>query len=154
MKIKELVGENIVSLSLQATTKKDVIDELVDLLAKDNRISDVEEFTKEIHKREDLGSTGIGFGVAIPHAKIEVVNQPSLVFGLSHDGIDYDSLDGEKAHIFFMIAAPATGANLHLQTLAKLSRKLIHAEFRDKLRKVTSKEELMEVLNSIDEEEK
>lgn len=154
MKIKELVSEKITSLDLQAETKESVIDELVDLLYRDNRITDKSKFKEEILKREELGSTGIGFKVAIPHAKTEYVKQPSLAFGLSNKGVDYDSLDGDKAHIFFMIAAPAEGANLHLQTLAKLSRKLIHKEFREALLNVTSNEELMNILNSIDKEEK
>jgi len=150
MKIKELIAKEITTLNLQATTKETVIDELVELLYKSGRITEVEGFKNEIIKREELGSTGVGFGVAIPHAKTEYVDTPSLAFGLSHKGVDYDSLDGEKAHIFFMIAAPASGANLHLQTLAKLSRKLIHDDFRDALRNVKTQEELQNILESID----
>ena len=150
MKIKELIAKGITELNVQATTKEEVIDELVELLYKTERITEKEGFKTEILKREELGSTGVGFGVAIPHAKTEFVRTPSLAFGLSHKGVDYDSLDGENAHIFFMIAAPASGANLHLQTLAKLSRKLISDEFRDSLRNVTTYEELEEILESID----
>lgn len=153
MKIKELIGDNIVKIGLEATTKTGVIDELVQLLYKDGRISEIEGFKAEIIKREEIGSTGIGFGVAIPHAKTEYVVKPSLAFGLSVDGVDYDSMDGEPAHIVFMIAAPAEGANLHLQTLAKLSRKLIYDDFRDQLKNIKSKNELLKVLETIDEEE-
>lgn len=150
MKIKELIAEEITTLNLQATTKEKVIDELVNLLYKSGRITEVEGFKNEIFKREELGSTGVGFGVAIPHAKTEYVSTPSLAFGLSHEGVDYESLDGKKAHIFFMIAAPASGANLHLQTLAKLSRKLISEDFRESLKNVKTQEELQNILESID----
>jgi fructose-specific phosphotransferase system IIA component len=152
MKISELIGNEIVTLDIKAKTKDDVINELVDLLYKDNRISEVEGFRQEILKRESLGSTGIGYGVAIPHAKTEFVIKPSLVFGLSEEGVEYDSLDGKVAHIFFMIAAPKEGANLHLQTLAKLSRKLVHKEFRESLKTVQTKEELLNILKIIDKE--
>jgi fructose-specific phosphotransferase system IIA component len=154
MKIEELVSPEIISLDLTSTTKIEVIDELVHLLFHADRISEIAGFKEEILKREQLGSTGIGFKVVIPHAKTKYVKKPSLVFAISGNGIDYDSFDGEKAHIFFMIAAPDGGENLHLQTLAKLSRKLMHEEFRTSLLEVKNIEEVMDILSSIDKEEK
>lgn len=153
MKITELMTQDIMCLNLTSSSKKEVIKELSEMLYKEDKISNLEEFVKEIEAREDLSTTGVGYGVAIPHAKTKYVKEPSLAFGKSKQGIDYDSMDGEDAHIFFMIAAPADGANLHLQTLAKLSRKLIDEDFRDSLKEATSKKEVLDILSIIDKEE-
>lgn len=150
MNISELIGKEIIELNLTSTNKTDVITELVELLHKDQRISNKTEFKKEIIAREDLGSTGIGFGIAIPHAKTKYVIKPSLVFGYSEKGIDYNSMDNENAHIFFMIAAPKDGANLHLQVLAKLSRKLMHKDFRESLMNIDNVDSLIAILETID----
>jgi len=154
MKITELMTEDIMCLDLASNTKKEVIRELSTLLVEANKVSNLEKFVAEIEAREELSTTGVGYGVAIPHAKTKFVKTPALAFGKSKEGIDYDSMDGEDAHIFFMIAAPADGANLHLQTLAKLSRKLIDEDFRNSLHEATTKEEVLHILSSIDKEEK
>ena len=153
MKISELIDVNIINLDMKATTKNEVIAELAQMLKDDERIENLDAFIEEIKKREALSSTGVGFGVAIPHAKTELVLKPSLAFGRVKEGLDYDSLDGEDADLFFMIAAPSGGENLHLKTLAKLSRNLIHESFRDGIREAKTKEELLKHLNKIDEEE-
>jgi len=154
MKITELMTKDIMCLDLASKTKKEVIRELSTLLVEANKVSDLEKFVAEIEAREELSTTGVGYGVAIPHAKTKFVKTPALAFGKSKEGIDYDSMDGEDAHIFFMIAAPADGANLHLQTLAKLSRKLIDEDFRKSLHEASTKEEVLHILSSIDKEEK
>lgn len=154
MKITELMTEEIMCLELTSKTKKDVIKELSQLLFDADKISDLDKFVTEIEAREELSTTGVGYGVAIPHAKTKFVKTPALAFGKSKEGIDYDSMDGENAHVFFMIAAPADGANLHLQTLAKLSRKLIDEDFRDSLQEATTIEKVLEILSKIDKEEK
>jgi fructose PTS system EIIBC or EIIC component len=154
MKIETLISEDLVLMDLKSASKVEVIKELATVLLKDERISNLEEFVHAVNEREALSSTGVGYGIAIPHAKDKSVLKPSLVFGRSLKGIDYDSLDGENADLFFLIAAPADGANLHLQTLAKLSRKLMNDEFRDDLRNASSKEELLTIINAIDKEEK
>lgn len=153
MKITGLMTKDIMCLDLESTKKKEVIKELSQMLFDADKVSNLDKFVTEIESREQLGTTGVGYGVAIPHAKTKFVKTPALAFGKSSQGIDYDSMDGEDAHIFFMIAAPADGANLHLQTLAKLSRKLIDEDFRDRLHKATTKEEVLEILSRIDKEE-
>jgi len=150
MKITDLINENLICLDLQSTTKKSVIVELATLLLKEGRISELPGFIQEIEAREELGSTGFGYSTAIPHAKTSFVLQPSLVFAKSKEGLDYESLDGEPTYLFFMIAAPGEGANLHLQILAKLSRNLIYDEFRDALQKASTKEEVLAILKNID----
>jgi PTS system fructose-specific IIC component len=153
MKISDLIDINIVDLDVKATSKDEVITALAKLLHEDGRIKDLNPFIEEIKKREALSSTGVGFGVAIPHAKTELVIKPSLAFGRVKNGLDYNSLDGEDADMFFMIAAPSGGENLHLKTLAKLSRNLIHESFRDGIREAKTKEELLTHLNKIDKED-
>jgi PTS system fructose-specific IIC component len=152
MKIKELMSEDIVTLDVQSDSKTDVIKELATLLFDADRITNLDGFIEEIEKREALGSTGVGFGVAIPHAKTKFVKHPSLAFGRRSTGIDYDSLDGEPTDLFFMIAAPEGGENLHLKTLAKLSRGLMDEDFRTSLRQAKTKKELINTLSQIDKE--
>lgn len=150
MKISELLTEDLIILEASAKDKDSIIKEMADVLNKAGKIEDEEKFLEAINEREGLGSTGVGYGIAIPHAKTKAVISPALAFAKSKEGIEYESLDGEKADIFFMIAAPEGGENLHLQTLAKLSRKLIDDDFRESIRKTETKESLMKVLSKID----
>jgi PTS system fructose-specific IIC component len=151
MKITELLSKDTIILKLKSKTKSEVIDELVTKLYDAGKISDKSEFKKEILKREEQFSTGVGDGVAIPHAKTSAVKTPSLAFGYSKEGIDYDSMDGQPAHIFFMIAGSESADNEHLDTLSRLSVMLMNEDFRNKV--VTAKSE-QELLNIIDEQEK
>jgi fructose-specific phosphotransferase system IIA component len=150
MKINELISKELVLMHLNASTKEEVIKELAMALHDDGRIYDLDEFVKAVIEREQLSSTGVGYGIAIPHAKSKAVKVPSLVFGRHTKGIDYDSLDGEVSDLFFLIAAPQGGENLHLQTLAKLSRKLMNEDFREALRNANSIEALLETMNQMD----
>ena len=153
MKITELINENLITLKLNSTNKKDVIRELATYLDKADKITDLDTYVEAIEEREAQGSTGVGYGVAIPHAKSESVKSPALVFGKTDTPLNYESSDNDDADLFFMIAAPKGGENLHLQTLAKLSRKLIHEEFREELRQASTKKAIMDVLNKIDGKE-
>jgi|AntRauTorckE6833_2_1112554.scaffolds.fasta_scaffold07520_3 PTS system fructose-specific IIC component len=153
MKIAELINKDLITLSLKSTNKKDVIRELAEYLKIADKINDFDAYVKAIEEREAQGSTGVGYGVAIPHAKTESVKTPALVFGKTDTPINYESSDNDDADLFFMIAAPKGGENLHLQTLAKLSRKLIHEEFRDALRDAKTKEDILTILNKIDGKE-
>ncbi len=150
MKISELIDLPLIKLNLESKSKDQVIKELSTLLLNDNRLSDFDKFIEDVYEREALGTTGIGFKIAIPHTKSKYVLKPSLVFGKSKKGIDYDSLDGENAELFFLIAMPESGVNSHLQALALLSRNLIHEEFRDLLLEAETKEAVMKILKSID----
>src|SRR5690625_4026196 len=147
MKITELLLKDTVILDLQSTEKKQVIDELIDKLYETGKITDKEVFKQEILAREAQGSTGIGDGVAIPHAKSSAVKAPTLVFGRSKNGIDYESLDGQPAHLFFMIAATEGANQHHLDTLARLASMLIDGSFREQLLAANSKEEILNVIN-------
>ncbi|PAB60709.1 PTS fructose transporter subunit IIABC [Anaeromicrobium sediminis] len=150
MKITDLLKKDTIILNLKGTTKEEVLNELIKKLDTADKLNDKEEFREAIFKREKEFSTGVGDGVAIPHAKTGAVKKPALAFGYSKEGIDYDSLDGKKAHIFFMIAGKDDSNNEHLDTLSKLSVLLMREEFRSKISKIKNKEEL---LNIIDKEQ-
>lgn len=150
MKISELIDLPLIQLELKAKTKNQVITELSNMLKVENRISDLKLFMEDVYERESLGSTGIGFKIAIPHTKSKYVTKPSLVFGKTDDGIEFESLDNEPAKLFFMIAMPESGSNSHLQVLALLSRNLIHEEFRDQLFEAKTPQEVLDILRTID----
>ncbi|WP_416151865.1 fructose-specific PTS transporter subunit EIIC [Salipaludibacillus sp. HK11] len=151
MKITELLTKETMILDLVSSTKKEVIDELATKLDKAGKLQNKQSFIEEIHKREEQSSTGIGEGVAIPHAKSKSVKEPTIVFGRSKTGVDYDALDGEKSHLFFMIAASDGANDLHLQTLSRLSTLLMDEDFRKILMEARSEEE---ILKAVDQKEK
>ncbi|MFD2043571.1 fructose-specific PTS transporter subunit EIIC [Ornithinibacillus salinisoli] len=151
MKITELLKQDTIIVDLQASSKSDVIDELVEKLDAASRLKDKEEFKKAIWAREEQGTTGIGEGVAIPHAKTNAVKTPAIVFGKSKTGVDYGALDQQPSHLFFMIAASEGANNDHLDSLARLSSMLMDVSFRQQLLDATSAEE---ILSLIDQKEK
>ncbi|MFW6298886.1 MAG: PTS sugar transporter subunit IIA [Bacillota bacterium] len=153
MKITELINKDLITLDLKSKDKASVIEELANIMNGDQRLSDLETFIEAIKAREAQGSTGVGFGVAIPHAKSKSVQKAGLVFGRADTPINYESHDEDEADLFFMIAAPEGENNLHLQTLAKLSRKLIDENFREQLRQAKSKEDVLSALQEIDGKE-
>ncbi|MDT3426150.1 PTS system fructose-specific IIC component [Paenibacillus forsythiae] len=142
MRITDLMIKQTMIMDLQATTKEAAIDELIASLAKHGRINDPVLFKEMILKREEESSTGIGGGIAMPHAKTKAVNEATVVFAKSAGGVEFESLDGEPAHLFFMIAAPEGAANTHLRTLAALSRLLIDFEFIEQLKNTKTPDEV------------
>lgn len=154
MKITELLSKNTILLNIEGNQKEATINQLVDVLFKAGKISDRAEFKAAILKREEQSTTGIGDGIAIPHAKTKVVNDAAIVFGKSASGVNYESLDGKPAHLFFMIAAPDGANNTHLEALARLSGLLMKAEVRYELLKATTSEEVIDTINRYDKEEK
>ena len=128
MDIRSLLMKDIMIMDLKATTKSEVIDEMVHNYYKHGIIDDEDLYKKDIIKREEEGSTGMGDGIAIPHAHDAAVKKPAVQFARSVAGVDYDSMDGQPAHLFFMIAAPEGGDNTHLQTLAALSQVLMNPD--------------------------
>lgn len=150
MKITELVNEQRITEQLEAKTKADVLNELAALLDRDGKLLDRDVFLQSIVAREQQGSTGIGYGIASPHGKSTAVKKPAIAFGRSLEGVDFDSLDGQPAKLFFMIAVPEQSDNLHLQTLAKLSRKLMHESFRDELMQAKTKGDILRALSKMD----
>ena len=145
--IETLIDVNLIDLSLNARTKDGVFHELALLLHRHDRISDYHQFIEDVYDRENLGTTGFGFGIAIPHAKSPYVKIPSLCFGKSEKGISYDSIDGKPVYLVFMIAMPDSNSKQHLTTLAWLSRHLMHESFRKKLLNAKSKEDILDVIH-------
>jgi len=145
--IKDMFSKERVCFELKSGSKDDVISELTDILAADGKIIDKEKFKEAVMNREKEFSTGIGMGIAIPHGKSDAVAEASIAFGKSTKGIDYDSMDGEPAHFFFLIAVPTESNDVHLRALSEISRKLMHAEVRESLLKAATFEEFINVFN-------
>ncbi|MEI2317536.1 PTS fructose transporter subunit IIABC [Bacillus paramobilis] len=152
MKITELLKRDTVIMNLTASNKEAVIDELVEKLDGANRLNSKAEFKEAILKRESQSTTGIGEGIAIPHAKTKAVKQPAICFGRSVSGINYESLDGQPAHLFFMIAASEGANNTHLETLSRLSTLLMDEEFRKQLLEAKDEEELLRLFDEKENE--
>ncbi|WP_377864768.1 fructose-specific PTS transporter subunit EIIC [Bacillus sp. R86525] len=152
MKITELLKRDTVIMNLTASNKEAVIDELVEKLNGANRLNSKDEFKEAILKRELQSTTGIGEGIAIPHAKTNAVKQPAICFGRSVSGINYESLDGQPAHLFFMIAASEGANNTHLETLSRLSTLLMDEGFRKQLLEAKDEEELLRLFDEKENE--
>lgn len=148
MKITDLMIRETMIMDLKATSKEAAIDELIASLTASGRINDPVLFKEMILKREAESSTGIGGGIAMPHAKTKAVNEPTVVYAKSNQGIDFAALDGEPAHLFFMIAAPEGAGNTHLRTLAALSKLLIDAEFIGQLMETRTPDEVTALFDS------
>lgn len=152
MRITELLTRDTIAMDVEATTKEGVIDTLVAQLDHAGILSDVDAFKDAIMAREGQSTTGIGEGIAIPHAKVDAVKQPAIAFGKSKAGVDYQSLDGQPAHLFFMIAAPEGGAQTHLDALAKLSGVLMDDKVREALLHASTPDEVLAIIDRADDE--
>ena len=153
MEIKDLLKKELMIMDLKASTKMEAIDEMITKLKEKDIISDETEFKDLILKREERSSTGLGEGIAMPHAKTSVVKSPSVLFARSHKGIDYDALDGEPVHIFFMIAASEGAHDLHIETLAKLSKMLLNDDFINGLKTCETADEVYALVDKYSEKE-
>ncbi|OGX23107.1 MAG: hypothetical protein A3J51_02885 [Omnitrophica WOR_2 bacterium RIFCSPHIGHO2_02_FULL_45_21] len=153
MKIMDFLSKKAIGADIKSTKKEDVIRELVDLLIASEEIDKKyrNKLIEQLMAREALGSTAIGQGVGIPHTKSECVNKLIAVFGLSQAGVDFDSLDGEKAYIFFLLIAPIDSAGPHLKALARISRLLKDKYFRDALRECKDEKSILKVIVQEDE---
>ena len=143
MRITDLLNKNSIKLNLSSSTKSEVIDEMVDLVEKSGNLNNKEEYKKAIIAREEMSTTGIGEGVAIPHAKTKYVDKACLGAGISKNGINYESFDGSLSNLFFMIAAPDGANDTHLEVLSRLSTILMDEEFRNNLINATSVDEFI-----------
>ena len=152
MRIVDLIDKNSIKLNLVSTNKLDVVDELVDLVYKSGNLNNKDEYKKAILAREELSTTAIGEGVAIPHAKNKSVNKASLAVGISKEGIDYEAFDDSLSHLFFMIAAPDGANDTHLEVLSRLSTILMDEDFRNELINASSVEELLNLINKKEKE--
>ena len=147
MKIVDLLHKQGINLNFNPSTKEQCINELVDLMDKTGNLNNKEEYKKAILAREELSTTGIGDGIAIPHGKTSAVKKASLAAAISKTGVDYDSLDGQPAHLFFMIAVPDNNDNLHLEVLARLSTILMDESFRTSLINCSDKDEFLKLID-------
>lgn len=152
MKIQDLLNKKVMLLDLQATTKEAAIDEMINSLVENGVVTDFDVFKAGIMAREAQTSTGLGDGIAMPHSKNAAVKEATVLFAKSNKGVDYESLDGQPTDLFFMIAAPEGANDTHLAALAELSKYLMQAGFADRLRKVTSPDEVIAAFNKGEEE--
>lgn len=152
MRIRELLKKEGIALGVKVDSKDAAIDYLIDLHAKSGNITDKAEFKKGILAREESGSTGVGEGIAIPHSKNAAVKQPGLAAMTVPNGVDYDSLDGQPANLFFMIAAPEKGADVHLEVLSRLSMLLMDENFRAELLAAKNADQFLDICSKYEME--
>ncbi len=152
MRITDLLDKRSISLTGTPGTKKEALDQMVELMNASGKIQDVEAYRKQVYLREEESTTGIGEGIAIPHGKCSAVLQPGLAAMVVKDGVDFESLDGMPVHLIFLIAAPDTEDNVHLDVLSKLSVLLMDEEFVRKLREAKTVDEFLAVVDAADEE--
>ena len=152
MKIQDLLNKKVMLLDLQATTKEAAIDEMINSLVDNGVVTDFDVFKAGIMAREAQTSTGLGDGIAMSHSKNAAVKEATVLFAKSNKGVDYESLDGQPTDLFFMIAAPEGANDTHLAALAELSKYLMQDGFADRLRKVTSPDEVIAAFNTGEEE--
>lgn len=152
MKIRDLLAVESIDLNGKVTGKNETLDAMVALMAKSGKISDVEKYRKGVYAREEEGTTGIGEGIAIPHCKSDAVSKPGLAAMVIKDGVDFDALDGEKVSLIFLIAAPNTEDNVHLDVLSKLSVLLMDENFTSGLRNAKTVEEFLSVIDRAEAE--
>ncbi|WP_240205690.1 fructose-specific PTS transporter subunit EIIC [Vibrio sp. CyArs1] len=144
--MKEILNAQLIKLDLAATDKDAVFNELADVLVNAGKVSDKQQFVKDVWAREETGNTGFEDGIALPHAKSASVVSPAIAVGISKQGIEYGAEDGQPSNIFFMIASPEKASNFHVEVLAKLSSKIVEPTFLENLRRATSNEEALALL--------
>ena len=152
MKIRDLLAVESIDLNGKVNGKNEALDAMVALMAKSGKINDVEKYRKGVYAREEEGTTGIGEGIAIPHCKSDAVSRPGLAAMVIKDGVDFDALDGGKVDLIFLIAAPNTEDNVHLDVLSKLSVLLMDENFTHGLRNAKTVEEFLSVIDQAEAE--
>ena len=154
MRITDLLDKRSVSLTAAPKTKSETLDMAVDLMVKSEKISDREAYRKQVYLREEESTTGIGEGIAIPHGKCDAVKKPGLAAMVIKNGVEFEALDDEPVTLLFLIAAPNTEDNIHLDVLSKLSVMLMDEEFTESLRNASSVDEFMDIIDRADSEKK
>lgn len=149
MKLSKFSDENLIVFDLKAVSKEAVIEELVDLINLSNMVSDKDMLLKDIKDREELVTTGIGYGVAFPHAKTKSVKGIVIAFGRSNEGIDFEAIDHKPVNLFFIIAAPEDAIGAHLNVMSRLSYLMKSEENRQTLMTVTSPGEVLELIDQV-----
>jgi fructose-specific PTS system IIC-like component len=148
MDINSLINTQLICLELKAKTKKELFEEMAQMLDAAGKLSSKKNYLLDVYKREAIGNTGFEDGIAIPHAKSKAVNQPAVAVGISKTGIDYGDEDGQKSDIFFMIASPDRVDNDHIEVLVQISSKLIEDDFIKKIKQAKSKKEVLDLLTT------
>ena len=152
MKILDILDKECIIPELRSRTKEEVLEELTGALLDCKAHLDKDALVEVLLERERLGSTGIGDGIAIPHGKVQDLDELVLSFGRSTQGIEFDSMDGRPTHLFFLLIAPENSAGIHLRALAKISRLLKSSRFRQRLLEAETEEELFQVIHEEDKE--
>ncbi len=152
MRITDLLDKRSISLTGAPASKQEALDQMVDLMINSGKINDREAYRKEVYRREEESTTGIGEGIAIPHGKGSFVTKPGLAAMVVKNGVDFDSLDGEPVHLIFLIAAPNTEDNVHLDVLSKLSMLLMDENFAANLKNASTVEEFLQIVDAADDE--
>ena len=146
--ISELLQDNFIDLNLDVPDKATAINKLSGMLCGSGKVSDQNHFVSAVLEREKLGSTAIGAGIAIPHARANTVNEVSIAFARAAHGIDFNSVDGDPVNLIFLLAAPVESGSLYLNLLARISRLLRYQDLIDDLKKATTKEEVIKIIAS------
>ena len=146
MNLFEMIKTNNIIPDLKAKDKKGVLEELAGAISDNESSVDKEALVRVLVERERLGTTGIGDGVAIPHGKLDTIEHPIISFGRSKEGLDFDSMDGQPAYLFFLLVAPENSSGIHLQVLAKIAKILKNSTFRKQLMEGSTKEELYQTI--------
>ena len=154
MKITDLLKKDAIDLNVKASSKKEVIEKAVKLMEHNGNIKDKQKYLELVIKREEEGSTGVGEGIAIPHGKGDVISKPGLAAMVIPDGVDFNSLDGKPVKLLFLIAAPNSKDNVHLEVLSRLSALLMNEKFKNDLLNAKTKDEFLEIINKADNQEK
>lgn len=142
-----MLDKKFIKMNLNGKTKDEILQEMVDILNEGGVLNNKEEYLKVVREREATSSTGLEEGIAIPHGKTKAVKKATVAFGKSKEGVDFNSLDGEKSRLFFMIAAPEGTTDAHIEMLSKITNKLLNDEFKDKLEKAETAEEIIALFN-------
>ena len=150
MKLSKFTEESLINFNLRGTSKNEIINELVDLAAKSKLVKDRDELYQAVVEREKLVTTGVGYGVAFPHAKTKAVKGILIAFGRSSAGVDFEAMDKKPVHLFFLIAAPEDAIGAHLNVMARLSYIMKSEKVREKLMQTQSPKELLEIIDSVE----
>ncbi len=150
MKLSKFCSEELITFGLKAADKQGVLKELVELAGKSSLVKDADELLRDVRERENLVTTGVGYGVAFPHAKTKATKGIVIAFGRSDKGVEFDAMDHKSAHLFFLIAAPEDAIGAHLNVMARLSYIMKSEENRNKMMTVTSPGELLQMIDTVE----
>ncbi len=151
MKLSKLIKKSAIRLNMRSADKSEALHELVDLLCTAHKLKERDTILEAIRQREEKQSTGVGMGLALPHAKTPVVKRLHVAFACHRDGIDFDSADGEKAHLFFILVSPRDVSGPHIEALANISRLVKHEELRKVLLECRDEKSLIDRIEEAEE---